>query len=103
VSHSLNAHQNGQNGQNGNHEGRGNGSKGDAQGDDNGSDDDQYGHKVVICHHPPGNPDNAHTITVDQSAVPAHLAHGDTLGPCPPKSHGDDHGKGHGNGHGHDD
>jgi hypothetical protein len=43
----------------------------------------QYGHKVLICHIPPGHPENAHTISVDQSAVPAHLAHGDTLGPCP--------------------
>jgi hypothetical protein len=47
------------------------------------SSNNQYGHKVLICHHPPGNPGNAHTISVDQSAVPAHLAHGDTLGPCP--------------------
>ena len=41
------------------------------------------GHKVVICHVPPGNPDNAHTIEVSENAVDAHLAHGDTLGPCP--------------------
>ena len=39
-------------------------------------------HRVVICHIPPGNPENAHTIVVSESAVPAHLAHGDTLGPC---------------------
>ena len=39
--------------------------------------------KVTLCHRPPGNPENAHTITVGRSAVPAHLAHGDTLGPCP--------------------
>ena len=39
--------------------------------------------KVTLCHIPPGNPDNAHTITVGASAVPAHLAHGDTLGECP--------------------
>ena len=38
--------------------------------------------KVVICHIPPGNPSNAHTITISQSAVQAHLAHGDSLGPC---------------------
>lgn len=38
--------------------------------------------KVTICHIPPGNPDNAHTITVGAPAVPAHLAHGDTLGEC---------------------
>ena len=36
----------------------------------------QYGHhKVTICH-------NGHTITIDEDALPAHLAHGDTLGPC---------------------
>ncbi len=34
-------------------------------------------HKVAICHVPPGNPSNAHTIEIDYHAVPAHLAHGD--------------------------
>ena len=43
----------------------------------------QYQEKVLICHRPPGNPENAHTISVSPNAVPAHLAHGDTLGPCP--------------------
>ncbi len=38
--------------------------------------------KVTICHIPPGNPSNAHTITVGASAVNAHLNHGDTLGEC---------------------
>ncbi|MFY9824868.1 MAG: calcium-binding EGF-like domain-containing protein [Thermoanaerobaculia bacterium] len=38
--------------------------------------------KVTICHVPPGNPDNAHTISVSPNAVPAHLAHGDYLGEC---------------------
>ena len=38
--------------------------------------------KVTICHIPPGNPDNAHTITVSWSAVVAHLSHGDALGQC---------------------
>jgi hypothetical protein len=37
---------------------------------------------VEICHVPPGNPGNEHTITIDQSAVPAHLAHGDYKGEC---------------------
>jgi hypothetical protein len=32
--------------------------------------------KVVLCH-------KGRTIEVAESAVPAHLAHGDTLGPCP--------------------
>lgn len=38
--------------------------------------------KVTICHIPPGNPANAHTITVGAPAVWAHLRHGDTQGPC---------------------
>jgi uncharacterized repeat protein (TIGR01451 family) len=38
--------------------------------------------KVQICHIPPGNPDNFHTITVSENAVPAHLAHGDLGGSC---------------------
>ncbi len=45
--------------------------------------DDDNG-KVEICHIPPGNPDNAHTIEVSQNAVPTHLAHGDYLGECQP-------------------
>jgi hypothetical protein len=40
------------------------------------------GHKVTICHIPPGNPSNAHTITVDESALRAHFAHGDSPGAC---------------------
>jgi hypothetical protein len=40
--------------------------------------------KVTICHIPPGNPDNRHTITIGAPAVAAHLEnHGDTEGPCP--------------------
>lgn len=38
--------------------------------------------RVTICHIPPGNPDNARTITVSERAVSAHLAHGDFLGAC---------------------
>jgi len=38
--------------------------------------------KETICHFPPGNPSNAHTITIGISALPAHIAHGDTIGPC---------------------
>jgi hypothetical protein len=36
--------------------------------------------KVTICHKP-GTPDEA-TLRVGAPAVPAHLAHGDRLGPC---------------------
>jgi len=38
--------------------------------------------KTTICHVPPGNPSNAHTLCVGNSAVPAHLDHGDFLGTC---------------------
>ena len=39
--------------------------------------------KVLICHIPPGNPENAHTICVGAPAVSAHEAHhGDPVGPC---------------------
>jgi hypothetical protein len=38
--------------------------------------------KVEMCQIPPGNPGNAHTICVDASAVPAHLAIGCQLGEC---------------------
>jgi len=40
------------------------------------------GEKVTICHLPPGNPDNAHTLSVGADAVEAHLGHGDYLGEC---------------------
>lgn len=53
-------------------------------GDDNASKagQAQYHEEVLICHRPPGSPDNSQTLSVQQSAVAAHLAHGDTLGPC---------------------
>lgn len=38
--------------------------------------------KITICHIPPGNPANAHTITVGLPALKAHTKHGDTLGAC---------------------
>ncbi len=37
---------------------------------------------VTICHIPPGNPANMHTITISVNALPAHLAHGDYVGDC---------------------
>jgi Dictyostelium (slime mold) repeat len=40
--------------------------------------------KVTLCHVPPGNPMERHTIVVGASAVRAHLEHGDALGECPP-------------------
>ena len=32
-----------------------------------------------ICHVPPGNPTNAHTIEIGVAAIPAHQAHGDEI------------------------
>lgn len=40
--------------------------------------------KTTICHVPPGNPLNAHTLCVGTPSVEAHLAHGDYLGACKP-------------------
>ena len=38
--------------------------------------------KVEVCHVPPGDPDAQHTITIGESAVEAHMDHGDLLGAC---------------------
>lgn len=54
--------------------------------------------KVLVCHVPPGNPENQHNICISPSAVPAHLAQGCYLGTCGyfpcdsinPKKSGDD-------------
>ena len=40
------------------------------------------GEKVLVCHKP-NNKKGGHTISISSSAVPAHLGHGDTMGPCP--------------------
>lgn len=39
--------------------------------------------KVEVCHVPPGDPGNAHTISISPAALDAHRAHGDTSGRCP--------------------
>lgn len=39
------------------------------------------GEKVLVCHKP--DKKGGHTISIASAAVPAHLAHGDTLGSCP--------------------
>lgn len=44
---------------------------------------DTGGQPITICHVPPGNPGRARTLTVDESAWPAHQSHGDTEGECP--------------------
>jgi len=57
--------------------------------------DPQDHKKTTICHIPPGNPANAHTLCIGNAGVPAHLRnHGDYLGvchdetPCPPPATG---------------
>lgn len=42
--------------------------------------------KVEICHIPPGNSGNAHTICISEDAVADHLAHGCQLGSCEEQS-----------------
>ena len=62
--------------------------------------------KTTVCHIPPGNPANEHTICVGDPAVKAHLAHGDHLGSCcagktpPPGPSADMGGSGNGGGGG---
>ncbi|MCI0553257.1 MAG: DUF5666 domain-containing protein [Anaerolineae bacterium] len=48
--------------------------------DDGGTEPPTEGERVLVCHKPNKN---AHTLSLPSSAVPAHLGHGDTLGPCP--------------------
>jgi hypothetical protein len=72
--------------------------------------------KVTICHHTHSQHNPFVTITVSEHALPAHLGHGDTVGPCPPQgttgaqgpaevhgnsgsTHGHQGDKGHGKGH----
>jgi len=44
--------------------------------------------KIEICHVPPGNPDNVHTLSISVNAMRAHLAHGDYIDEC--AENGDD-------------
>jgi hypothetical protein len=40
--------------------------------------------KVEVCHIPPGNPENIHTISINEDALDTHLEHGDHVGACEP-------------------
>lgn len=72
----------------------------DDEDDEDEGDDEAEVEKVAVCHAPPGNPDNAHTIYVGQPAVDAHEAHGDTVGECEDTNEENDEKRGNGRGNG---
>lgn len=43
---------------------------------------DKKNKKVTVCHIPPGNPEQKKTLCLPDSAIKAHLDHGDYLGIC---------------------
>lgn len=49
--------------------------------DEDGNDSGEGGEKVLVCHKP--DKKGGHTLSIAKPAVPAHLGHGDKLGPCP--------------------
>jgi hypothetical protein len=49
---------------------------------DNGGTPGNGQEKVLVCHKP-NSKKGGHTLSIAKPAVPAHLGHGDTLGPCP--------------------
>ena len=59
--------------------------------------------KVTICHHTHSQKNPFVTIIVSERALPAHLGHGDTVGPCPQQSltleQGEEPAKQHGKAH----
>lgn len=65
---------------------------GDEENEDEDDEDtpDEDDDTDVICHIPPGNPGNRHTLTVGTNAVSAHLNHGDHAGPCDDDDDGHD-------------
>jgi hypothetical protein len=44
--------------------------------------------KMKVCHAPPGNPENARTLSIGIESVADHMAHGDFLGTCEFKNSG---------------
>ncbi len=54
----------------------------DNKGNNNKGNDSRGNVKVTICHIPPGNPNNKQTLSINESALQAHINHGDVLGSC---------------------
>ena len=61
------------------------GGTGDTGGDTGG----ETGQTTTVCHFPPGNRGNPHTLEISVSGVQAHLAHGDREGACESDADGD--------------
>ncbi len=62
-----------------------NGEEGDGEGDDPrcSAEAVEAGRCALLCHIPPGNPEQKHTLRVGAPAVQAHVGnHGDYLGEC---------------------
>ena len=60
---------------------QGSGSSG-GNGNNNNGNGNSNNEFVTICHIPPGNPNNPHTITISVNALQAHLDHGCYVGSC---------------------
>ena len=45
-------------------------------------EEEEQQNKITICHIPPGNKSNPQTISIPESAWPAHEKHGDSRGAC---------------------
>jgi hypothetical protein len=65
------------------------GDQGEIDNDYEGDIDENYGcsngndKKVLVCHIPPGNPENAHNICISKNALQTHVDHHeDYLGEC---------------------
>jgi len=82
---------------NGNQGGNGSSGNNGNQGGNNNQGGGQDEQKITICHYPPGNNGNPQTLEIPLSAWPAHQAHGDILGPCPPVNPGNGNQGGNGN------
>jgi hypothetical protein len=97
-----NGNQGGNNSQGDNGQGNGNaGNNGNQGGNNNqGGNGNTEEQKIKICHYPPGNNGNPQTIEIPLSAWPAHQAHGDQLGECPPQEPGNGNQGGNGQGNG---